>query len=57
MQGFSGQVTIKYLDLSWNNVTEDGMKHILEMLRENKSLEKLYVQHNVLGEQGAKQMV
>ena len=43
MKGFIGQVTIKYLDLSWNNITEDGMKHILEMLRENKSLEKLYV--------------
>ena len=30
---------------------------ILEMLRSNKSLEKLLIQHNFLGEDGAQQMV
>lgn len=55
--GFYRQTTIKYLDLSWNNIKAEGMKHILAMLAENKSLTKLYIQHNYLGEEGAKQMV
>jgi len=29
------------------------MKYILEMLENNKSLSKLYIQHNNLGEEGA----
>lgn len=29
------------------------MQYILEMLKENKSLRKLYIQHNDLGELGA----
>ena len=33
------------------------MDIIMEMLRNNKSLEKLLIQHNFLGEQGAHQMV
>jgi hypothetical protein len=33
------------------------MKYILEMLEKNKTLSKLYIQHNNLGEEGAQQMV
>lgn len=55
--GFYGKTTVKYLDFSWNNIQSKGMKHILKMLADNKTLEKLYIQHNNLGEDGAKQMV
>ena len=55
--GLKGQTSLKYLDLSWNFIQPASMHHILEMLRDNKSLEKLYIQHNSLGEQGAEQMV
>lgn len=55
--GFYGDISLKYLDLSWNYIQPSGMQHILSMLRENKSLEKLYIQHNYLGEQGAEKMV
>lgn len=41
--GFYGQTTIKYLDLSWNNIPSNGMKIILKMLEHNKSLEKLLI--------------
>ena len=44
--GFSGQTTVKYLDLSWNNIPANGMKIILKL-----------IQHNFLGAEGAKQMV
>lgn len=33
------------------------MEFILEMLKENRSLRKLYIQHNNLEENGAKKMV
>ena len=52
--GFYGKTTIKYLDLSWNNIQANGMKIILKMLQHNKSLEKLLIQHNFLGSEGAK---
>lgn len=41
--GFEGQTTIKYLDLSWNDIQSAGMRIILEMLSKNKSLEKLLI--------------
>ena len=37
-KGFEGETSIKYLDLSWNNIESDGMLTILEMLKVNKSL-------------------
>ena len=51
--GFNGQTTIKYLDLGWNNIQVNGMKIILKMLQQNKSLEKLLIQHNYLQVEGA----
>lgn len=49
-------VTIKYLDLSWNFINAKDMTYIVEMLKVNKSLRKLYIQHNNLEELGAKEM-
>jgi len=51
--GFYGQTTVKDLNLSWNNISSQGMVIILDMLRDNVSLEKLLIQHNFLGESGA----
>jgi len=42
-EGLYGQSTIKYLDLSWNNVISQDMEIILEMLKNNRSLEKLLI--------------
>ena len=42
-EGFYGQTKIKYLDLSWNNISEKGMKIIVTMLGKNHSLEKLLI--------------
>jgi Ran GTPase-activating protein (RanGAP) involved in mRNA processing and transport len=51
--GLKGETSLKYLDLSWNFIQPESMQYILEMLRENQNLEKLYIQHNSLGVQGA----
>ena len=51
--GFYGETTIKNLNLSWNNISSQGMVIILDMLKNNTSLEKLLIQHNFLGESGA----
>lgn len=51
-----GDVSIKYMDLSWNNIGGKGMDFLLEMLQNNKSLRKLYIQHNNLEERGAEKM-
>ena len=56
-EGFYEQTTIKYLDLSWNNISEKGMKIIVSMLGKNQSLEKLLIQHNYLKTKGAELMV
>ena len=55
--GFYGQTTIKYLDLSWNNISEESMKIIVKMLGQNQSIEKLLIQHNYLKTKGAELMV
>jgi Ran GTPase-activating protein (RanGAP) involved in mRNA processing and transport len=54
--GMLGDVSIKYMDLSWNNIGGKGMDFLLEMLQNNKSLRKLYIQHNNLEERGAEKM-
>jgi len=48
-KGLYGETSLRYLDLSWNNIPLEGMSHIVTMLQENKTLEKLYIQHNNLG--------
>ena len=45
------------LDLTWNNIGDDGAKLIADALKDNHSVETLYLMHNNIGIDGAKLIV
>ena len=44
---------LKFLDLSWNYISAEGMESIYRMLSNDHSLEKILLQHNNIGVEGA----
>jgi hypothetical protein len=44
------------LDLTWNNIGDNGAKMIADALKDNPSLKMLYLMHNNIGADGAKQI-
>ena len=41
--GLKGNHTVTYLDLGWNNISNDDMIIIIDMLKNNHALEKLLI--------------
>ena len=44
------------LNLTWNNIGDNGAKMIADALKDNHSLKMLYLMHNNIGADGAKQI-
>lgn len=48
--------TLKYLNLSWNNLNQDIMHKMCDMLNHIPCMEKLLIQHNDFGAEGAEML-
>ncbi|XP_065897457.1 uncharacterized protein [Dysidea avara] len=50
------KLNIKELDLSYNNITDDGVLTVCDFLKENNTLKELNMSHNKISIEGAKKI-